>query len=457
MIAAILKIIGPFLILAFLWFRTRKTPLCFAVFPVILSFGESGFMNSWNFRLNLPGFPVTLIWQDIVFITLGLAWFYVIKRRPNYLSGKLGLETGATLMLLLLMLIEIPATWLNIGAIWPSVFFNIRFYLYFPISIYLWIDILRRFTAEEVYLFVQSIAIVTVPIMGLYALSSVGYSVFPYVGINTIIIGTGTSLRDNLTFPVWSGLALSYFLSKQKKELSGAIALIIILFGIFFSATRTLFGITAILIVVSIVALRIKKQSLMSAMFSYIVILLAGVALLIITYPLFPDNVRFVLSRLDEVLKTGLETANIMSRTNSFLAISSSTQQYDFVLGGGFAIQGASSYQAATAGYVMGDMFWTTVLFYFGWLGIVLFSLFYFSFMFASLSIVFNGKMSATPTSIIILLLFFWNLFRTFASSASLTIYPVSETLIFALITVEKRDLWIKDAVTVDFPKIIWR
>ena len=446
----LLRYIVPAAIILFYFYRLRTNPLVLVGIPLTLALGEAGFMRTWQFSMRVPLFPYALEWPDIVFGALGVAWVYVRQKRPEAQSLKWSVDLGVALFLLGLMFLYVPMAWLDDQALKLGVFWAVHKFVYFPLSIFVWLDLFRRVTREETDRLLETMAFVTVPFAGLYTLSSVGVPIFPDIIWSPTFIGSAVIVRDFLTFPIWTRFALAYFLTRPRQTVISLASIGILSSAIVLSYTRSwvipalvLFGIAAFYII----AIR-RQFTFAITRIASIAVVLAGVASALLM--LFPENLTYAFDRVVEIQTQGFYSGNVLARTSVFDEINAYVLSADPIFGAGFGEQKGAEAAVLSQTYLVGDMMWTVILLVMGWIGITAFGILFAIFGLRAFWIMLDAhnEMRARFGAIFFMVIS-WDVIRVFASAEYLQLQQTSSALGFALIAIEARRLWAENPKTI--------
>jgi hypothetical protein len=416
----------------------------------MLTLGESAFIRTWNVSIRLPYVPVPLIWNDVVFGALVISWLYVWQKRRVKTRFASGWDILAVVLFLGLVVAQVPVAWLRDQEIRLGAILAIRSFLYFPLSIFLWADLLRRLARNEIENLLGCLSWVTVGLLGLYVLHMLGYVTSPvdssyYQGV----LGSTPIIRDALAFPFFTKVAFAYFLTRPRKNAGTLLALGVAFTGVLFSYTRSWVIPAVLMLVVSVLYLAVVQQRLRMALGQVAVLGAMGAFVFAGATMLFPVNVGFAVDRLREIGVQGLNTPNLVSRVETMGIVARYVGTVDPIWGAGYSVATARDLQAISQGRLIGDAVWPALLLPLGWSGVISFGLILFVMLLVAGSGAVKKRNDGTPLLTIgLLLIIVWDILRTVSSSDILTIYPVGEALIFALVMVESRSLWSSNPLT---------
>ncbi len=433
----------PVATLVFLLYRLRNSPLVVCALPITLSLGETIFITTWGVKFNLPLVPIPLDWRDIVLGTLIAAWLYARLQRP--LSGRLtrGMDLAVVGLMMVLVVVQIPISWLRDDAFKPGVVLAVRFWTYLPLSIWLWAGILRRSTRAEIENLLQALALVTIPLAGLYALSAVGVSIYPQTSWDPISFGAATIVRDYITFPVWLKVALAYFLLRPRQNLGSMVAIGVLLVAVILTYTRSWVLPAAMMIGIAFVHSLLAAAQVGAWLRRGVVTLLAALVAIGAVMTVAPDNVNFLVGRMEEAQTMGLLTTNLVSRANTVDEITWYISGIDPIWGAGFAVQTARDSELINQNFLVGDILWAYVLLPLGWSGVAVFGLLFVIFVRVALRLWGQRQnLARSQLSALAVMVLVWDIVRTFTSAEYVLQYPVAAALVFGLVIVEARAAW---------------
>jgi hypothetical protein len=444
----LLNILIPCSLMIFIRFKLNKNILAICAIPIILSLGETVFIRTWNVQIYIPIYPYPLEWKGIVFISLIISCLYILQKRQIYKSFKIGFDFIVVFLLLFLMILQLPISWIKDGSFKPGIIVSVIQYCYLPLSIILWTDILRRVSRSEAIQLINIISIITIPLAFMYTLSSVGYNIFPYMGWDPVSFGSAIIARDFLTFPVWTKLALANYLSKSKQNLFVFVSIGILLLSILLSYTRS-WIIPAIIMIIILIIYSIFINKKISTKIRQIIVILAIFSIVYILISiLLPDNLKFIFNRFNEVKGNGLNIQNIISRKDTFTDIGIFINNIDKIFGVGFTGKNINDVDKISQDMFIGDVLYATILLWFGWSGVVAYILLFVTFIVLSFKLTIDkNNENVSRLGLMLFMILIWDFIRSFLSAEYILLYPVANGFVYALIMVENRKLWLEKPI----------
>jgi hypothetical protein len=409
--------------------------------------GEGIFIRTWGATYSIPFFPILFNWRDLILGIVLLVWVYAVQKRSSSHHYPLTLEITFLIIFIILVGIQVPLSWAKDNSIKLGVVFAIRQYAYLPLSAIIWIDIFRRLTRAEAWQLLDALALVTIPFAMLYALSSVGVPIFPDLGWDPITFGSAIIARDFLTFPVWSKLALAYFLTRPRQTMVSLVAIGVLSVSILLSYTRSWVMPAGVMVLISgLYYLIVKRQFLTALTRGIIIISVIAISSLILNVYV-PDNLLFVVERLREAQEEGINTGNLLSRAETWTEIVAYVERVNPVFGAGFSVDTGDEVAAINNARIVGDSLWTLVMLPLGWSGIVAMVGYFGIFTILSAKGIFHPDINRSRLALVMFLVMLWDIFRSPVSSDQMYVYPVGFAAIAALIVVEFRNLWVERIV----------
>jgi hypothetical protein len=322
------------------------------------------------------------------------------------------------------------------------------------VSILVWFDLIRRFTRDEIWIFLDAIINVTAILCILYVASGLGIKVYPYDPYQVVTYGQAVVIRDYLTFPYWTILGLSFLMASMLvREIRGIdmMKLAILSLACLFVLTRSTFimGVVAFTLALLINAIPLNRLQQTTA--KSIVLFLLILIVSSLTIFLFPNQVNFFRERMDRAITMDLDEPNLASRMNALVFANDIIRSIDPVWGlGGPGVRNENVNfleQLGTMGYIFGDSMWFELLLITGWSGVIgLAVLLLFNALNAA-GMSFRNATSSRLIGLTALIFIVWTFGRSFASEGFFTL-AFAGTLPIALLLVEKQNVWAVDTAT---------
>lgn len=429
--AAVIAVLGYFT-----W-RMKGTPLVAAGLPVVFAMRESMFFPAWTFSLNLRYLPESLKWNDITFLLLLFAVLVARSRHNRFVRLRYDWTWISIVLYMLLLLFHIPLSWYFDVTLKPGVFLAARRFLIFPFSIFLWIDLFRRGSKEDMMRLLRTTVVVTIIMSLLYSISAAGVTIYPSSPYQTIAFGQGRIIRDFITIPAWISVGLAYLVVERR--LASLFLIFPLIAAYFFSYTRTLiFAMLGVFILGAFMPLfrRERGGGFYKVLFS---ILFAMFVLFVVTDTFFKTNLDFLGHRFEEVRDMGMETGNLAARISTTRMLSARLSGENAVFGVGLSPSG--ELVRADLPSVLDDSLWNRILYQFGWTGTLVFALMLLMVLVMSLRLALRER-GRLGLGLILLLAMTHMLLMAFSSSSILSDTPFVATFLIALVVVEEQNLW---------------
>jgi len=355
---------------AFLLVRSLKNPLFLAGAAAFLGLGRSAYINIVPDQVLRQVASASVTTGDVLFATVVLGWLYARQRRPAVcarLSSRwlvLGVCIGYFLAF------ELVLTLLHPGGFHPSLLASTRDWFYIPIGFILTLDVLRRFTAQEIVQYVSVLSLFTTCLMVLYIASALRLPVYPYPKYLVTSFSGTTIIRDFTTFPIWLGLAWAYYLSQAKRSVWAFAALAVLAVGTLLSYTRSLILGLAVIVVLAVILQMVHKGRRARAL-AIAAAGVAGLAIFFVGGPvLAPAQYAFLANRMGEVNQPGqvLSASNVQSRIKAFSRAQQVGARVDSVFGAGLFDPATS---ARTRNYNSSDSDWIRIVYRTGLAGVI--------------------------------------------------------------------------------------
>ena len=440
-----LSIVVPGIVIVYLWARCSNSPLAFCSLVVAITLGPAVYLNVWPISIHVPGLPAAMDWQDLTMLLLGGAWACVIlafrHRRPGRLV--VGLDTWILLSLVFFLCLQVPMAWGSDGRVALGVPYAMRGWIYLPLSLGMWISILRRVAQVEVERFLDSLAWLMVPLSFLYCLSEVGIATNPYVGWAPFEVGNTVVVRDTLTFPFFTPLALAWFCSRRRQSVWTLGAQGVLLASCVLSYSRTIAA-GAVVIVVVVALMRTGTSHAFSkgarrVLAVAAILTISGAGLVLLS----PGQVGYALGRFAPSLQSGAKETNTAHRLAWFHDGAAIIGQKDPLFGLGFGREGTSTLlaYASQPGVYLGDFTWAVVIFTFGWLGLAAYGALYAQFVFLSFLNAVRKRVQPFGLAFALVGVAFYDVIRT-SATFPWGMYPTASALALALLYVDRRAAW---------------
>lgn len=415
--------------------------------PIMLALGESVFLQTWNFRLSVPLLPEPLNWRDVLFLATLVAWSALQSARPRPDSLYPGWDLVGGWLLLLWFAFQTPLSWLVGGEIKIGIALAARGLLYVPLGFLLWADIFRRVTREEVRWLLESVAVLCVPLAGLYALSTLGVRIYEAAGIQSAYYQAAGVRRDILTFPVWAKIALPVLIVWPGKRpvwrFAGAA---VILVACFLTYTRSIIvpGLAVVLICGLLLSGRTKGLAV-SWLRPLLLIAAVGLAL-VVAGDYAPQGLQYLAQRFEEIGSSGLGVSTFQARLAWGRTIAELVGRVDPWLGYGFSDQMLGEAFRVGSTMFLSDVLWLPLLLFTGWLGVALTANMLAAYGRTSARLAWAAESPWRELGCVVFCVFVWDVSRSFASSELLTNLGVGATTWMALAAVAVRgavrDTW---------------
>ncbi len=406
------------------------------------------FIRTYLFAFRIPVLPIEIGKEDLLVILLVLAWLYVRQKRPNRQRLSPNLDVMATGLLLGLLLVQLPLGWINAQALNLGAVLGSKQYFYFPLSFFVWGDILRRFTRDEVWQFLSTLSLLTISLMVLYGLSAIGFDVYPQAPYQTMIVGSSKVVRDFLTFPYWTKLAIAFWLvqfSQRKAGLHSILALGVLAAGTLLSLTRSYVFPLGVIIAIagSYSALKLRGVYRLR---NQIVMVVAGIGVIVLLSLYAPANIAFLAERVGELHTQGISGSSLGARFQIFGKLDNFIGQADPVFGVGFTKTNTLDIKLAPVTF-WGDMMWLSILVRLGWTGTIALATVLMIALWNSFALMLKHDSSRSQMGLLLFMVMVWDVGRTFTSEGYLW-FTAASTLPLAMIAVEKHNLWAENPVT---------
>jgi hypothetical protein len=358
---------------AFLAWRARRNPLFLAGGAVFLALGRSAFMDILPDQALVQAHSVSLMTGDLMFAALALGWLYARRRRavPQVRMSARWSSLGA--LLAAFVVVELAATLASADGFQPMDFLTTRNWFYIPLGYLMTLDILRRFSRDEVLEFVRVLCLVTTCLTPLYIASALGAPIYPYPKAVVVAYEGASIVRDFATLPWWFGLAWCYYLSRWRWNWWTVLALGVLAGGALASYTRS---IIVMLLVTTVIAAAFHVVHRGGRVRTFVVVIvsvaLAWVAVAGVSV-VAPSQYAFLQGRFADVQtpESVLTAPNVASRVSYFRQARIAGSLVDPVFGAGLYGVPGDAGRPFVGTY---DSDWIRLIYYSGWAGIVVFA-----------------------------------------------------------------------------------
>jgi hypothetical protein len=422
----------------------RGTTLWPLALPVALALGESGFVQTWNLSIDIPGIPVPLLWTDVVFGSLVAAWLFVRRISPpsKPVPRLVHADMIPLAAWLALVVLAVPLAWIDGGAVKLGITWVVFSYSYVPLSFVLIWDVMRRTDRTAMWAMMRSLSVVVSVLSVFYVLHMLGLSVYDAAGINSTYYFADGVRRDILTFPVWACLTVPFIMWSERIRLAEGAMLVAQAAAVAVSMTRSLVlscGLAIVLVVLARFPIRRRPMQPLVP----VGVGLAGLGVLGLVMPGAIGRVLDPLvSRFDE-LSAGVGSVDtVAQRLGVGQRVSSFLSGWSLWMGAGFSDTALSQSQANLGQLLVADSLWSIVLLHFGIVGAAVVG--------ATLAVglgmgafaAYLRRAEAFSLAIVATAALAWLTARTVASSEIVMYYPIVCAFVLALVAMEARDAW---------------
>lgn len=355
-------------LLVFLAIRSRKNPLFLGGAAAFLVLGRSMFIDIDPGRVLIFLSPVAFTGSDLVFVSVALGWLYAIRRRPSPRARVSPMWVVLGALLALFLALELALALASASEFHPTWVLDTRTWFYIPFGYLLTLDILRRFTTDEICEYLRVLTIITTFLMVLYIASALGVSVYPYEKFRTLSFGGATIVRDFATFPAWAGLAWCYYLASPQRKGWAYAAMAVLAAGVLLSYTRSAIGGYAVTAVAGTALLMLRRGRRTQAIVMGAVCMALAIAVFVVGPLLAPQQYGYLQSRFGG---EGDVTATAQGRLAAFEGARAAGARVDPNLGAGLFDSSASVFGAQ---YFSFDSDWIWMVYRTGWVGLFIFA-----------------------------------------------------------------------------------
>lgn len=450
----VLRFIVPLAVIVYFLVKTKKSLVYVCAWPMLWLFGKAMYLPVPT-QIMIRPFPVPIHNHDISMFLLGAAWLYVREKRPNH--GKLtwGFDLFSVWLLLFVYVLQPFAIAIGQGFLHEQSVLNSRIYYYVPLAVLIWTDLLRRFTREEIWLLLRSIAFITGLLMPLFILSSMGVKVFPDPGKHVYYTGSALIVRDILTYPFWTSLAVAvYFVRYLKNELRtielGILALLVA--GSILTLTRSTILLMALGAIVASGVSLIRLRMLGKTAPKMLTVGFVIISSIFLTTLVFPEHYEFFEERFALARDLGLNAPNLKWRIQGFSEAVDYIDSIDPVFGVG--VPGCRQVVYDETGLPLADSGWVTAIFFTGWSGFLALVLCLTVMSWNALKLSFNRDSDHFWMGLLLLMVLLNDIGKNSVGPIFFW-YSTSIALPLALTMIERRNLWAINPVT--RPRIRYR
>jgi len=355
-------------LMVFLAVRSRRNPLFLAGAAAFIALGRAAFVDIVPDQVLLS--PMSIKTSDLVFAMLALGWLYARRSRPTPCVGIRARWAWLAGLLAVFLALEFALTFSGLPGFHPMTFLPTRDWVFIPLGYLMTLDILRRFSARETAEYVGVLCLLSTLLMVLYIASALNVPAYPYPKFLTTSYGGVTIIRDFTTFPIWSGLAWGYYLSRPEKTGWVLAALAVLAAGSLLTYTRSLILI-AVGVAVLAALLHVAHRDLRArALVVWGPVLLLALGVVIAGPALMPAQFGYLESRFGTIQYSGtsISDRNIDIRMQRFERARQAAALVDPVFGAG--LLNASSGGREHDSY---DSDWIRIIYRTGWAGVVVF------------------------------------------------------------------------------------
>lgn len=356
----------------FLGLRSRRNPLFLAGAAAFVGMGRSVFIDIVPDQVLRQVASVSITTGDVLFGVVVLGWVYARRRRP---APRVRLSSRWTILgvgIAYFLALELALSFTNSASFHPTLVLSPRDWFYIPCGYLLTLDILRRFTADEIVEYVGILSLFATCLMVLYIVSALGLPVYPFPKhLDTSSLGIAI-VRDFTTFPIWIGLAWAYYLSHPKKSVWVFAALAVLAAGTLLTYTRSLTLILAASAGLAIALLIARRGQRRRALFVAAASAALAVAVLVGGPALAPTQYGYLSARFASSAQSGsvLTGGTLGGRIDWFKQAHAAGSLVDPVFGAGLFAPSEGNGRS----FDSYDSDWIRIVFRTGWAGVVVFA-----------------------------------------------------------------------------------
>lgn len=417
----------------------RRRPVVFLTVPLIPFMGRAIYLDTVQYGFSVMGSPALGI-AEITAILTAVTCLVVRRHRPSAVRlMRLAPETGVSAALICWIGLGVVAS-LAAGYRMPEAVRMAATFTYPLAGYFLWLDILRRFSREEIMMFVRFLALSSAPLMILYCLQEIGYKTYPFAPNATY---AGGLARDFETLTPFVFLAFGYLLAWPVRRVWWGLATACAVMALLLTYTRWMVVAAAVCLGLAVLAQMVGQRSIgsrISATLGVIVVVIGSAATVLALSPAAWDLLTARLSTVPQIPSD----ANALSRASSWMtALDTMRARGDLALGAGFLppFRWAEYGLTAVTHGQMGDVMWPSVLITMGIVGVVGFAVLLVVALARAAWMAFAGSRVRRATGLFLLVTLVFLGASTFGSGGLLTIGTVAG-LYLALLTVLYDGAW---------------
>ena len=201
----------PLAVFTFFLVRSRRSPIYLISLPLVLAFGGAIYLDIYTLRVVVGGVGLEL--HDILLILQLLGWWYIALKRPHSQPIAKNVGYWGALMVLsyyfVIMIYSLP----SLERLLSRAILGFPRLFYLPLGFLIMLDTYRRFSRDEVMMWLRDLSAVTVFLSVLYILNSLyPGSVYEIAGADVYDPALGI-VRSYSSFPYWLLLAWIYLIS----------------------------------------------------------------------------------------------------------------------------------------------------------------------------------------------------------------------------------------------------
>ena len=431
-------------IAAVLAWPLRRTTLWPLALPIALAFGEAGFVQTWDMQVEVPYFPFTLRWPDIVFGALVIAWLLVRRLSPPQGGSRwaIGVDEGVVIAWLVMAAVAILLSWIDEGRIMPWITRDVLYYCYVPLGLVILQSVFRRTGREAVFVLLRSLSVVVSALSIVYILHMSGWSLYDRAGVQSSYSALGEVRRDSLTFPVWACVTLPFLLWSERIGIVESVMILLQSAALAASLTRSfvLAGVLAVLLVAVLRVVNRRRPTTLLVPIGFGIAFVGGLSWWA------PESLRqsgrLLMSRFDELSRGVASVPNVVERLAVGERVSSFLRGWTLLMGAGFSEAARRQTDLNLGHLLVYDSLWSLVLLTFGIVGAVVVAATLLIGLLQGVSVAFRQRREPLSLAAVGAAALLWLIARTPASSEILSFYPMVCAFAFALVTVEAHSAW---------------
>jgi hypothetical protein len=361
----VLSLVAVVALLLFLAWRSRRNPLFLAGAAVYLALGPSIYIDLFPGHSVLGStLPVTT--GDLLFAAVALGWLYARTKRPVPRVRLSAAWTVIGILVSCFLVLELALAWASATELHPQLILATRDWFFIPVAFLMTLDVLRRFTAEEIAQYVGVLSLFTACVMVLYIASALNIPVYPYAKNFTAVIDGGIVSREFTAFPLWAGLAWCHYLSQPRKNVWTYAGMALLTCGVIFSFTRSMIGLLVVTAMLAVVLLMFRRGRRTHALVVFATCAALAVVVLLAGPVVAPRQFGFLKERFGR----GSVSAdpNAVFRVEAFDQAHAAGARADRYLGAGL-FDSAPSVNGGQ--YLSSDSDWIGIVYRTGWVGII--------------------------------------------------------------------------------------